>query len=151
MSGRMHPHSTGSQALGLHSCRALSSGPHHHLTPKKKSFENVPLTNHIPAIRVKPSPVPFPLSDFRFCQPAPAKWSPHPVNPVHPVMSHISSFRCLRVLLLNGNPQPAPLLPRKSGGHPQLTLFVPFPDACFAIICVIRVSRPAFCHLISGH
>jgi hypothetical protein len=59
MSGRMLPQSTGGTALRLHSCRALSSGPHNHLTSKKKLFEALPLTNQLPVHLRSHSSSPF--------------------------------------------------------------------------------------------
>ncbi len=49
--GPMPPQSTGGSALRLHSCRALASQPHSHLTPTGEVFEVFPLTNHIPVVR----------------------------------------------------------------------------------------------------
>src|ERR1039458_2559072 len=47
----MLPQSTDDWALGLHSCRALSSQPQGHSTQKKSFFATFPLTNHIPVFR----------------------------------------------------------------------------------------------------
>src|ERR1019366_4595033 len=47
----MLPQSTDDWALGLHSCRAVSSQPHGHSTQKKSFFATFPLTNHIPVFR----------------------------------------------------------------------------------------------------
>ena len=48
----MQPQSTDGWALGLHSCRALSSQPHQQCTHKARTSENFLLTNHIPVFRV---------------------------------------------------------------------------------------------------
>ena len=63
----MLPQSTDDWALGLHSCRALSSQPQVHSTQKKSFFATFPLTNHIPALpRLLISFVWFWLCQVRF-------------------------------------------------------------------------------------